>query len=99
MTGHIAAALWGFFDPGDLRCLDFCDTFHVECVATRYPGHENQHGQYQVNSGGEFDVLGHGQNTGPFGNWLETSLSTVRQSASDRAVGSGTTQPSVPLSR
>ncbi len=34
MTGYIAAALRCFFDPGDLRCLDFCDTFHVEFVAT-----------------------------------------------------------------
>ena len=99
MTGYIAAALWGFFDPGDLRCLDFRHTFHVEFVATRYPGHENQHGQNYVNRGGEFDVLGHGQNTGPFGNWLETSRSTVRQSASLSAAAIGTTQPSAPLSR
>ena len=62
MTGYIAAALRSLFDPRDLGCLDFCDTFHVEFVATRYPGHENQHGQNYVNRGGEFDVLSHDQN-------------------------------------
>lgn len=62
MTGYIAAALRCFLDPRDLGCLDFRHTFHAEFGATRYPGHENQHGQYQVNSGGEFDVLSHDQN-------------------------------------
>ena len=96
MTGYIAAALRCFLDPRYLRCLDFRHTFHVEFVATRYPGHENQHGQNQVNSGGEFDVLGHDQNVAIPGNCEPTSRSTVRQSASDSAAGSGTTQPIAP---
>ena len=97
MTGYIAAALRSLFDPRDLGCLDFCHTFHVEFVATRYPGHENQHGQNYVNRGSEFDVLSHDQNVAIPGNCEPTSRSTVRQSASLKAVGSGTTQPSAPL--
>lgn len=98
MTGHIAAALRCFLDPRDLGCLDFCHTFHVEFVATRYPGHENQHGQNYVNRGGEFDVLSHDQNVAIPGNCEPTSRSTVRQSASLSAAAIGTTQPIAPPS-
>ena len=96
-AGSVAARLWRLFDPSDRYGVYVLLAGHWQLVAARYPSHKNQHGQYQVNSGGEFDVLSHDQNVAIPGNCEPTSRSTVRQSASLRAVGSGTTQPSAPL--
>jgi len=59
-AGSVAARLWRLFDPSDRYGVYVLLAGHWQLVATSYPGHENQHGQYQVNSGGEFDVLSHG---------------------------------------
>ena len=95
-AGSVAARLWRLFDPSDRYGVYVLLAGHWQLVATSYPGHENQHGQNYVNRGGEFDVLGHDQNVAIPGNCEPTSRSTVRQSASLSATGSGTTQPSAP---
>ena len=96
-AGSVAARLWRLFDPSDRYGVYVLLAGHWQLVATSYPGHENQHGQYQVNSGGEFDVLSHDQNVAIPGNCEPTSRSTVRQSASLSPAAIGTTQPSAPL--
>jgi len=97
-AGSVAARLWRLFDPSDRYGVYVLLAGHWQLVATRHPGHENQHGQYQVNSGSEFDVLSHDQNVAMPGNCVPTNRSTVRHSASLSATGSGTTQPSAPRS-